>query len=338
MAPRPHVPDELRDRPFRGTEAVKRGLLTKRQLHGSAWPRLFRDIYVWRGLPLTGIVRAQAVELLTPPTGVVTGRCAAWLMGVDILRREDSRLEVTIGREQHLRPDPALRIRRALIPDEDLETIEGVLFTNLPRTAFDLCRRRRPRSRYELTEAVVALDALVHWSRVDADALDALAQRQGPYLRTLDGPARSLLLAAPGALIRPGALDLDEFQAYALSHRGWRGVRLVPEVVGLCEPAAESPMESRLRMLLALNGFPKPEVQFPVRVDGATYRIDLAYPDEMLAIEYDGASHRDRWPEDLRRQNQLEDLGWQFRRYTSDTYYNTPNQILTQIGRALRRS
>jgi very-short-patch-repair endonuclease len=60
--------------------------------------------------------------------------------------------------------------------------------------------------------------------------------------------------------------------------------------------------------------------QHRVRVNGRTVRIDLAYPDALIAIEYDGWDfHRTRGAFDLdrARANELELLGWTVLRFTS---------------------
>ena len=40
------VPEPLRHAPFRGSDAVRMGLLRKPQLKSSPWRRLFTDVYV----------------------------------------------------------------------------------------------------------------------------------------------------------------------------------------------------------------------------------------------------------------------------------------------------
>ena len=53
------------------------------------------------------------------------------------------------------------------------------------------------------------------------------------------------------------------------------------------------------------HGLPRPEVQYTVTHAAGTFRLDLAYPVERVAIEYDGVGHlaRDRWEADHGRQN-----------------------------------
>jgi hypothetical protein len=76
---------------------------------------------------------------------------------------------------------------------------------------------------------------------------------------------------------------------------GSQGVRRLRKVLEFVEPAAESPMETRLRMLLVLGGLPRPEAQVTIR-DGlrrTVGRLDLYYKDQRLGLEYDGGQHRE---------------------------------------------
>jgi hypothetical protein len=68
----------------------------------------------------------------------------------------------------------------------------------------------------------------------------------------------------------------------------------------------DSPMETRLRMLIVLAGLPEPEVNLKLRDrDGnVVVRLDLAYPHLRLAIEYEGRQHVEiieNWERDIDR-------------------------------------
>ena len=83
---------------------------------------------------------------------------------------------------------------------------------------------------------------------------------------------------------------------------------------------SESAAESRIARLLVRAGLPRPVHQHRVRISGRTVRIDLAYPDAMVAIEYDGWDfHRTRgaFDRDRARANELELLGWIVLRFTA---------------------
>ena len=45
-------------------------------------------------------------------------------------------------------------------------------------------------------------------------------------------------------------------------------------------------METRTRLALVLDGLPAPQLQVPV----GPYRLDMAYPELLLGVEYDGRS------------------------------------------------
>jgi very-short-patch-repair endonuclease len=118
---------------------------------------------------------------------------------------------------------------------------------------------------------------------------------------------------------------------------GARGRRRLPEVVALSDPLAESVMETRLRVQLVLGGLPKPVSQFEI-VDAhgvVRVRVDLAYPEARLALEFDGAHHFD--DEFSRRDRQrdlwLDDLDWQTMRFTSDDLLKTPLQTVRRVQR-----
>jgi len=150
----------------------------------------------------------------------------------------------------------------------------------------------------ELVDAVVAVDALAARAGFAPDALLALRDR---------------------------------------SPRAWGSGRL-DRVVELADPAAESAMETRLRLLLVLGGLPPPSVQYPV-VDARQLlgRVDLAYPDAEVGIEYDGDGHRETFSADRRRDVAMAAAGWTILRFTSADVFGTPSRTLGQVRSVLAR-
>ena len=96
---------------------------------------------------------------------------------------------------------------------------------------------------------------------------------------------------------------------------------------------ADSPMETRLRYLLIKAGLPAPQVQ--VYLPGTRFRADLYYPQARLVIEYDGANHRDRMTEDLRRQNAILTAGYQLLRFSAADLLQRPDSVVAQVSRLL---
>ena len=64
-------------------------------------------------------------------------------------------------------------------------------------------------------------------------------------------------------------------------------------------------------------------------------RPDLYYPGARLAVEYDGASHRDSLAADNRRQNRLIDAGYRILRFTAGDVLNTPAGVVAVVRRSL---
>jgi hypothetical protein len=131
--------------------------------------------------------------------------------------------------------------------------------------------------------------------------------------------------------------DMDAFRAYLGAHPGTLGAARLRRVAGLTDPAAESPMESRIRVLLVQAGLPRPEAQVSLYTDDGRFlaRVDLFYRRQRLAIEYDGATHRDNLVEDSRRQNAVLAAGYQMRRFTSADVLGKPELVITQVRTAL---
>ncbi len=135
------------------------------------------------------------------------------------------------------------------------------------------------------------------------------------------------------ALLRRGVTDAGDVRAYLKTRSGWPGARRAAIALALANPLAESPMETRLRLLLVDAGLPGPMVQFQV----GRYRLDLAYPKLKVAIEYDGDHHRDRvtFRRDVARLNALRAAGWTVLRFTADDVLRNPTRIIAQVTAVL---
>ncbi len=92
-----------------------------------------------------------------------------------------------------------------------------------------------------------------------------------------------------------------------------RGRRRSQILLDLATGLAESPAESWLLLALFDAGFPVPAQQVPVLdMSGRErYRLDFAWEEPRIAIEYDGhAAHADRAALDLARDEDLRRRGW----------------------------
>jgi len=134
--------------------------------------------------------------------------------------------------------------------------------------------------------------------------------------------------------ITPAAL----VQAAAASHD--RHARAARRAASYVRPDVDSPMETRLRMLIVLAGLPEPVVNFKVLcADGRLrYRFDLSYPDLKLIVEYDGRQHRDdfdQWDRDIERDDWFDHAGWMIVRVFARGIYKEPGKTVDRVRKAL---
>jgi hypothetical protein len=117
------------------------------------------------------------------------------------------------------------------------------------------------------------------------------------------------------ALARATNFDVDGVGELARRHPHSRGLRQLERALPLVDAGAQSPPETRLRLLLTDAGLPRPRTQIPINgPDGRLFAyLDMGWEDWMVAVEYDGDQHRvDRrqYVKDIRRLEALEQLGW----------------------------
>ena len=86
------------------------------------------------------------------------------------------------------------------------------------------------------------------------------------------------------------------------------------------------------------GGLPAAVPQFEVRADGVFLaRVDFAYPEQRLAIEYDGLWHAEpgQFARDRRRLNRLFSAGWRVVFVTAADLHR-PDEVVRRIAEALR--
>lgn len=174
-------------------------------------------------------------------------------------------------------------------------------------------------------------------------------------LREADGklvtsPARTaadLAAAAPDiveavvvldGLLRAGVLRPGHLDTLGRSARRRRASQ-VRQAADLADSRSESPPETRLRVGLISGGLPSPVPQYVVRHNGRfVARVDLAYPDVKLAIEYDGRWHGEagQFGKDRRRLNALVAAGWRVIHVTAADLHQL-DRIVAAVRVALGR-
>ena len=124
--------------------------------------------------------------------------------------------------------------------------------------------------------------------------------------------------------------------------RAYRGPRaaLARRASALVRAGVDSPMETRLRMLVVLAGLPEPVVNHILRdgTGGWTYRFDLSWPELKVALEYDGRQHAEsatQWVKDVRRREDLDNRGWRLVIALSSDVFTTPGATLERVAAVL---
>ncbi|MFT0848811.1 hypothetical protein VR010_13810 [Actinomycetaceae bacterium L2_0104] len=74
--------------------------------------------------------------------------------------------------------------------------------------------------------------------------------------------------------------------ADALANRSGR--QRARQIISLASGLVESVAEARVLWLLHAYGFPAPEMQYRISVDGRLYFADFAWPDRMAIVEFNG--------------------------------------------------
>jgi uncharacterized protein DUF559 len=136
------------------------------------------------------------------------------------------------------------------------------------------------------------------------------------------------------------AVDVEEL---IKRHPGVRGLVQLRQVLPLMDGGAESPQETRTRLLLVRSGLPKPETQIVVvdRFNHPFARIDMGYRELKVGIEFDGAQH---WTDpaqrtaDIDRYAELVALGWLIIRVSSDLLRYRPEVVVARVCAALRQA
>jgi very-short-patch-repair endonuclease len=128
-----------------------------------------------------------------------------------------------------------------------------------------------------------------------------------------------------------------------LSKCGRTGVGIIGEILERRWPelnTEESVLEGRLLGILRDHELPMPTTQFEVWHGGRfVARIDLAYPDALVAVELDGFEHHstpEAFQRDRARQNDLVALGWMVLRFTWQDVARRPLEVIDSIRSALR--
>jgi restriction endonuclease-like protein len=136
--------------------------------------------------------------------------------------------------------------------------------------------------------------------------------------------------------------DLWRFRV-RVGRQGRTGVGALERALNRLPPdisRADSGPEIEMRQLCQEFGVPAPIWQHPVIARGVAYRIDFAYPEKRIAVEYDEFDPHttpEAFVQDRRRQNDLQECGWTVIRFTWDDLRDDPAGVARRLDR-IRKS
>jgi very-short-patch-repair endonuclease len=168
-------------------------------------------------------------------------------------------------------------------------------------------------------------------------------------LATLVG-SDALVAVGDHLALEPRVLDPTDARPYvaadalraAARRTSIPGSRAARTAAAMVRTASESPMETRLRLLVLAAGLPEPVLQYELHdAVGRVGWFDLAWPAERLIAEYDGDQHRtsrDQYERDIRRFNRATDAGWRVLRVRAQGLLREPEGTRDRLLRAWHTS
>ncbi|RJQ79002.1 DUF559 domain-containing protein [Pseudonocardiaceae bacterium YIM PH 21723] len=141
-----------------------------------------------------------------------------------------------------------------------------------------------------------------------------------------------MAIADTDVLVRTGVTSKTTIERYLqdCEHLGSGHARYA---LGLVDPRAESRPESELRVVFWVAGL-RPIPQWNLWHNGVFVgRIDLAFPEERLAVEYEGAWHGEpmQFRSDERRRDAIRAAGWTVLVITAEQLYQSPETIVPVV-------
>lgn len=221
----------------------------------------------------------------------------------DVPGRDATLVEITCPRYRRTQHGGLVVHESSALPDRDITFVDNIPVTTVERTIFDLCAVRGRKT------IDLAIDNALRREITTFDKLAATSRRVG--------------------------------------RRGLKGTRLMRQLLSERDPAhalSASEQEQLLMRVLSDHGFAPPTPQFEIRDERGEFvgRVDLAYPDSQIAIEYESYQHhvgKQALVRDSRRRNAISALGWTVLSATAeDVRYGQGTALVSSLRRSLQRA
>jgi hypothetical protein len=119
------------------------------------------------------------------------------------------------------------------------------------------------------------------------------------------------------------------------------GIERLRAALPLVRTGAASRTETWTRLTLVDGGLPEPLLDYDVYDEVRRFiaRVDMAYPQWKIVIEYEGEHHNsaDEWEHNIDRYAALEAEGWLIIRVTRSLLFTTPDKLVARVRGAISR-
>ncbi|UVJ40693.1 endonuclease domain-containing protein [Arthrobacter sp. CJ23] len=133
---------------------------------------------------------------------------------------------------------------------------------------------------------------------------------------------------------------IDDLRRMVAAHPGMRGMRTARLALPEVRVGADSPQETRMRLVLSRTGLGEPMLNHVIRNSWGQPAVwpDAAYPQHRIALQYDGGHHADpnQYLHDIRRQATTERLGWKEVRVSKEDLEGEKPFLVEKVRAALR--
>jgi hypothetical protein len=228
----------------------------------------------------------------------------------------------------------------------------GLPLPTLPLDRLDVSVRapsRAPRGRgvrgHQLASQLVTVVVGPSGLRVTSPASTwaqsgALLRHPYDLIALTDALIRIPRVAGPfGRVLRPSLATVADLHAEL--RRGRRvGVAGLTDALERTRAGAASRPETWCRLTIVDGGLPEPVLDLDIYDDAGNFVgcVDLAYPEHMVAIEYEGDHHRlnaRQWQRDFEKHDRLVEIGWRVIRVTRSMLFAEPDALVTRVATAL---
>jgi hypothetical protein len=147
------------------------------------------------------------------------------------------------------------------------------------------------------------------------------------------------LVATGDAAMRCFGVSHEQLQAAAVEAASRRGVRVLREAIPLMDARADSPPESLVRVWCVITGLPFLEPQGEVwDGDDLVATVDLLDRKHRIAVEYEGAHHREReqFAYDVGRYRRVRRCGYEVVQIEASIMHSA-HRVMMTIADEMRR-